>query len=230
MNWERFRQDLQSFTEKVTEKAGDLLKEGADAIKTGAGKAAAKTSYAAQLASLNWEQQALAKKMQSEFTSLGNKVYALLKEDRLRDVLTETEAQLETLAKLETQIAEVEEKKEKLSQELGFDAKEKDALATLTRDLQAGGGTMRQIVVDADAPLAGKKLKSIRLPKEALIATVVRGEAVIIPDGQTTLEVGDKITLIGKEDDVLQAASMLSTTPAAEAETVVEKEQSQNNE
>jgi len=40
------------------------------------------------------------------------------------------------------------------------------------------------------------------LPEDALVGTIIRHEEVIIPDGETVFELGDKVTLLGKREDV----------------------------
>ncbi len=48
------------------------------------------------------------------------------------------------------------------------------------------------------APLAGKALKEIRFPEHCLVALLRRGGETIIPKGNTVLEEGDKLTIIGE--------------------------------
>jgi Trk K+ transport system NAD-binding subunit len=45
-------------------------------------------------------------------------------------------------------------------------------------------------------------LKELLLPKQALVSAIKRGEKMIIPDGNTKIQAGDQITIIGKTDDV----------------------------
>ncbi|MFH1943139.1 MAG: TrkA C-terminal domain-containing protein, partial [bacterium] len=80
----------------------------------------------------------------------------------------------------------------------------------LKRDLEMGDGTIEQIVVEENSPLSGKKLMEIKFPKAVLVGTIVRNDQVIIPDGQTILEKGDKVTLLGKKEDVEEILNKLS--------------------
>jgi len=50
--------------------------------------------------------------------------------------------------------------------------------------------------------MVNKRIKENLLPKEALISVLKRGEEVMIPDGNSTLNFGDEVTVIGKEYDV----------------------------
>ena len=75
--------------------------------------------------------------------------------------------------------------------------------------METGGGTIEQIRLTEDSPVLGKKLKSVKLPKEVLIGTITRNDQVIIPDGTTVFTKDDKITLLGKKGDVEQTVSLL---------------------
>lgn len=58
----------------------------------------------------------------------------------------------------------------------------------------------------SDAPVINKQLKDINLPKDAVLVSIVRGEEVILPKGDTMLKAGDDVialTLIGNEPQLL---------------------------
>jgi trk system potassium uptake protein TrkA len=57
-----------------------------------------------------------------------------------------------------------------------------------------------------DSPVINKELKDIRLPPDSVIVSVLRGEEVIVPKGNTVFKTGDDviaITLIGNEPQLL---------------------------
>jgi len=57
-----------------------------------------------------------------------------------------------------------------------------------------------------DAPIINKQLKDVNLPKDAVLVSIVRGEEVILPKGDTVLKPGDDVialTLIGNEPQLL---------------------------
>lgn len=57
-----------------------------------------------------------------------------------------------------------------------------------------------------DAPVINKELKDIALPKDAVLVSILRGEEVILPRGDTVLKPGDDVialTLIGNEPQLL---------------------------
>jgi len=63
--------------------------------------------------------------------------------------------------------------------------------------------------IEVQGSVIGKSLKDIRLPKEAIIAALVRGSKAIMPDSDTTLQEGDIVVVVnlagasGKVKDVL---------------------------
>ncbi|MDP2904862.1 MAG: NAD-binding protein [Candidatus Omnitrophota bacterium] len=57
-----------------------------------------------------------------------------------------------------------------------------------------------------DSPAINKKVKDIRLPPDSVLVSIVRGEEVIVPKGDTILRPGDDVialTLIGNEPQLL---------------------------
>jgi len=57
-----------------------------------------------------------------------------------------------------------------------------------------------------DAPVINKALKEIDLPKNSVLVSILRGEEVILPHGDTVLKPGDDViavTLIGNEPQLL---------------------------
>jgi trk system potassium uptake protein TrkA len=57
-----------------------------------------------------------------------------------------------------------------------------------------------------DSPVINKELKEIKLPPDSVIVSVLRGEEVIVPKGNTVFKTGDDviaITLIGNEPQLL---------------------------
>ena len=53
-------------------------------------------------------------------------------------------------------------------------------------------------IVEAGAPIAGKKMKEISFPKECVIASIRRGSKVIIPHGETTVQPRDILVIVAQ--------------------------------
>lgn len=52
-----------------------------------------------------------------------------------------------------------------------------------------------QYEVPAGAPVVGKPLMELQIPREAIVGTVICGDEVRIPDGHTVLEPGDRVVV-----------------------------------
>jgi trk system potassium uptake protein len=72
------------------------------------------------------------------------------------------------------------------------------SLEQITNLLPVGEGRVNvtEIVLDADSPVAGKYLKEIDLPQNALVAVVIRDNLPIVPRGASDLQAGDRVILI----------------------------------
>ena len=68
--------------------------------------------------------------------------------------------------------------------------------------LEGAKAEAMEIIVSPHSPVAMKKLKSAKLPHNCLIASIVRGDNVIIPDGNSILEPGDRVVIISLPNKV----------------------------
>ncbi|MBI2362542.1 MAG: DUF21 domain-containing protein [Elusimicrobia bacterium] len=96
-------------------------------------------------------------------------------------------------------------------------AKDIEHTQALAAELKAAGARMEVVSVERGAPLAGRSLKDAGLPKGVVVATIMRRGAIVVPHGRTRLVPGDKVTLMGKSDDVERALASL-IKPAATTE------------
>jgi trk system potassium uptake protein len=58
-----------------------------------------------------------------------------------------------------------------------------------------------------DSPVIDKEIKDIQLPPDSVLVSILRGEEVIVPKGNTALKIGDDVialTLIGNEPQLLE--------------------------
>lgn len=205
--WEKLRKDL----ETTAQKAEQLFKVGAEAVKEQGEKVSAKASYLSKLAQINNQQRNLRDEVKREHMELGKMMVRLNMEKKTRKLKTEAAPATERIEQLEAKIAELEQSKKDLAEEYGEVRIEKSSVQGLVGDLENNGGTIMQLIVSADSELKDKKLKQIKLPKEVLIGMISRAEEVIIPDGTTTIQEGDKVTLIGKREDVEEAIKEFET-------------------
>lgn len=207
--WEKIKKGLEDGASTVSEKAAEWLKTGAEVVKEGAEKVSEKTVYGSRLAKLRWEYRGIQKDIEREFTDLGGKAYDLLCENRGADLEKEIGENIQKLRSLEKDLENKEKEIEELPKVFEMESIDKRNIQDLKRDLEAGGGAIEQTVIEDKSPFLGKKLREIKLPEDTLVGTIVRQEEVIIPDGETAFQLGDKVTLLGKRKDVEKAIEQM---------------------
>mgnify|MGYP001170072029 CR=1 FL=1 len=77
------------------------------------------------------------------------------------------------------------------------------SLETITNLLPVGQGRVNvtEIVLEATSPVAGKQLKDINLPENALVAVIIRDNQPIVPRGGNDLRAGDRLVLMTLPDN-----------------------------
>jgi len=200
--WKKIREGFEEGFSSVSEKAGDWLKNGAGAVKEGTEKASEKVLYSSKLAKLKYEYRNIHKAIEKEFTEFGGKAYNLLCENKAVDLEKEVEENIQRLTALENDLKNKEKEIEELPRSFGMESIDRRSVQELKMDLEAGGGTIEQIIIEEGSPFLDKKLKEIQLPEDALVGAIIRGEEVIIPSGETDFQTGDKVTLLGKREDI----------------------------
>jgi len=66
--------------------------------------------------------------------------------------------------------------------------------------LEEGDVEIIELTVDGNSSIHGRALKDVRLPRGALVATILRGEKVIVPKGDAVIQSGDSIVLIASAE------------------------------
>jgi trk system potassium uptake protein TrkA len=73
-----------------------------------------------------------------------------------------------------------------------------------------GAVHVTELVLPEDSPAVGKPLAAVQLPRDALIASVVRDSRAIIPRGDTVLAAGDRVVLVTLPASYGQAVKFLT--------------------
>ncbi len=201
------------FLKKVQESLDKFSKTSTEVAKEGLDKLTEKAGELSKLGKTKLEILKLQKKLDALYEKLGRKAYPLLSEKKydllegeLADILSEIKMTLDELTKREIELEISRQESEKTNIDSSH-------VKELKKDLETGGGAIEQITIYDYSPMVGKKLKNTELPKEVLIGTILRGDEVIIPDGNYTFQVGDKVTLLGKKADVDAAIPLLAGEP-----------------
>jgi len=69
-------------------------------------------------------------------------------------------------------------------------------------------GELLDVLISSDSKLAGKKIRTMKLPREAIIAVVLRGGEVMTATGELTLVTGDRVLIFTHPDAVRKIQSM----------------------
>ena len=82
------------------------------------------------------------------------------------------------------------------------------SVGALVRLLQFQGGTapLVEITLAEDSPSAGMAIADIGVPRDATVVAVVRDDRLVVPRGDTVLQVGDEVLLLvtAEAEDVVQ--------------------------
>ena len=163
-----------------------------------------KTTEWSSVARLRWEHHGVRREIEKSLTELGDMVYQLHTEGKDDQIIAESKGLVQQIEAFEEQLVEKEEEIKELT-EKGVDPHQ---LKELRKDLELGDGAIDQVVIADSSKMIGKKLMEINFPENVLIGAIVRDDKVIIPDGQTVIQEGDKLTLIGEKDDIAEALSL----------------------
>jgi K+/H+ antiporter YhaU regulatory subunit KhtT len=137
------------------------------------------------------------------FLRLGSRVYDLGKSPG--NMADNSEVQ-SLFAEISTKRKELESLKEDFHKIWREESRE------LKVSLERGGGALEQIEIKANSKAKGKWVKELILPKEVLLGPVLRGKNLIIPDGDTEMMEGDRVTLMGTKKDLAAAKKYLQET------------------
>ncbi len=86
---------------------------------------------------------------------------------------------------------------------------------TYLRRLAETAGTtgLAELVIAANSRLVGHSLRSASIPRGALITTIERGTEVIRPTGDTVFHAGDRLTVLGAENEIDQLTRVSNSPP-----------------
>ncbi|MBN1352967.1 hypothetical protein JXJ21_26490 [candidate division KSB1 bacterium] len=203
--WEKVKKGLEGSAATISEKAAEWYKSGAQMVKEGADVVSEKASELSRLTRLKWDQHNLQNEIEQEFIELGGRIYDQWSEKSSIKVDETIAEVIEKIKDLEAKLLLKETEIEEISKSVY-----KKNIKDLQTSLDAGGGTVEQIVLTEKSPAVGQKLSKLEFPNDSLIGMIVRDDEVVIPHGDTVLQAGDKITVLGKKEDVDAAISFLT--------------------
>lgn len=75
---------------------------------------------------------------------------------------------------------------------------------------------MAEFSVDADSPIAGETVAEADRFEELTFAAIIRTDDIVIPSGETVIETGDRVVVIGSVESVRTFAGTLTFVPTLE--------------
>jgi trk system potassium uptake protein TrkA len=75
--------------------------------------------------------------------------------------------------------------------------------------LRTGGLEIIEMELSTSSAVIGKKIREIDLPEGAIFTTIIRGEQLIVPRGETELLAGDRVVALVKKDTEQALREML---------------------
>ena len=75
-----------------------------------------------------------------------------------------------------------------------------------------GAASLLDAQVPSDATAAGKQILELQLPKDCLIAGILRDNDFVVPHGKTVIRAADRVVFIGKALAIRKAADMVTAT------------------
>lgn len=201
------------FLKKVQDSLDKFSKTSTEVAKEGLDKLSEKAGELSKLGKTKIDILRLQKKLDSLFEELGKKAYPLIAEKKFDEMEAKLSDVLSQIDKIKEELAQKELEIELSRQETEKTSIDSSRIKELRKDLESGGGAIEQVIIYDYSPVIGKKLKNVDLPKEVLVGTILREETVVIPDGSYTFQIGDKVTLLGKKEDVDKTIPLISGTP-----------------
>ena len=80
---------------------------------------------------------------------------------------------------------------------------------------------MQQVVADRSAQMVGTYLRELAMPEGVRIASIRRSEHLIIPTGNDLIEHGDRVTIIGKTEQIAQVRDGLEARKPSTTKVVI---------
>ena len=190
------------FFDKMKDSLTKFSKDSAGVARESVEKISDKATELSTLSKIKMEIKSLEHKIEESLTEFGKTFYNLYEEKKLKSKNEDLTASKKEVQDLKDKLVSKNEELKETYKHYTNVTIDKEKIKTLKSELEEGGATIDHFQIDENSPVIGKKLKSVRLPKEVLVGTILRGNKVIIPDGIYIFKKDDKVTLLGKIEDV----------------------------
>jgi len=198
------------FLDKVKDSVKKISHSSAEAAREGVEKISEKATEYSKLSKIKIDIKSTENKLDESLTELGKEVYRLYSSKKLKTPSEDLKPFAEKVQTISSKLETQNEELQNIYKEYASHSIDKDKVKILKKELEEGGGTIEHISIDEDSPFLGKKLKNVKLPKEVLVGTILRGDQVIIPDGTYSFKKDDKVALLGKKEDVDETIRLIA--------------------
>jgi len=72
-------------------------------------------------------------------------------------------------------------------------------------EIGTGEASLVGVIVPENARIAGKPIRDIDIPRECVVAAVIRGKSFVVPRGDTVIEAGDHVVFVGPAPAIKKA-------------------------
>ncbi len=76
-------------------------------------------------------------------------------------------------------------------------------------EISSGVAALVSVTVPDDGLAAGSRIQDLRLPPECVIAAIIRGKKFVVPRGNTTIQSGDEVVVVGPATAAKDARDLL---------------------
>jgi Trk K+ transport system NAD-binding subunit len=76
-------------------------------------------------------------------------------------------------------------------------------------EISSGVASLVGVVVPQKARIAGQLIRDIDIPRDCVVAAVIRGKDFVVPRGDTKIEVGDHVVFVGPTSAIKKAQEMV---------------------
>ena len=80
--------------------------------------------------------------------------------------------------------------------------------------LRQGQANLVEVTLPTNTPLAGRRVRDLKLPVDAALVTILRGGRVIVPQPDDPLEAGDEMLFVAADDVEQEIRSVIHDTQA----------------
>jgi Trk K+ transport system NAD-binding subunit len=137
-------------------------------------------------------------------------------------------AQIQKLEKLREELEEKEKTLTEMNEKYEAQSISKQELSAFKEDLESAGGAIEQLTVDKFSSWAGKTVGELECRDDILIGLIIHAGAAVIPNGDSLVEAGDRVVVLGRKEAVVETLHRFKANTANPKATLKEHDQVDN--